>query len=170
MRGISVIIDDSEDYLGIIVGSDLAIGGLLAHPIKHHVGKTVHMNRLSRNMKRSVAKLFVEKYLELHEKYNLKIECEKKEKVISHLRTFIETSVRERRELPLFHADEGMEALLRRKIHSYYFRFLTIDHDKDKILCADILAWLNLRRDQNSFIWKRIASQVEGPCIDWASI
>jgi hypothetical protein len=80
MRGISIIIDDSEDYLGIVIGNDLVLGGLLAHPIKQHVGKTVHMKELSKNMKRSVAKLFVETCLDLGEKYNLRLVCGKRKK------------------------------------------------------------------------------------------
>ena len=169
MRRISVIIDDSGDYLRIIMGSDLVIGGLLARPIKHYVGKTVHMKKLSKNMKRSVAKLFVETYLKLREKYDLKIRCGKRENVISQLRTLIETSVKEKRELPPFYVDKGIELLLRKNIHPIYFRFLTIYTDKDKVLCADILAWINLRRNQNTFIWSKIANQIEELDIDQKS-
>jgi len=166
MKGISVIIDDSEEYLGIVVGSDLVIGGLLAHPIKQYVGKTVHMKELSRDMKRSVAKFFVETYLKLREKYALKLRCGKREEVISQLRAFIETSVKERKELPTFYADKGIEILLRRNIHPAYFRFLTIYPDKEKTLCADILAWLNLRKSKSRLIWRKIASQIEELDID----
>jgi len=161
MRGVSVIIDDSDEYLGIVVGNDLVIGGLLARPIRQYVGKTVHMKKLSKNMKRSVAKLFVETYLKLREKYDLKLKCGKKERIISQLRTLIETSVKEGRELPPFYVDKGIEILLRKNIHPIYFRFLTIYTDKDKTLCADILAWLNLRKNQSRFIWSKIASQIE---------
>jgi hypothetical protein len=161
MRGISIIIDDSEDYLGIVIGNDLVLGGLLAHPIKQHVGKTVHMKELSKSMKCSVAKLFVETCLELREKYSLRLVCGKREKLISQLRSFIETSIKQRRELPPFYVDRGIEVLLRKIIHPFYFRFLTIYVDKDRSLCADILAWINLRGNQSKFIWNKIANQIE---------
>jgi hypothetical protein len=137
------------------------LGGLLAHPIKQHVGKTIHMKELSKSMKRSVAKLFVEICVELREKYKLKLICGKREKLIPQLRSFIETSVKQRRELPTFYVDRGIEVLLRKNIHPYYFRFLTIYVDKDRSFCADILAWLNLRRNQSKFIWSKIANQIE---------
>jgi hypothetical protein len=161
LREISVIIDDSEEYLGIVIGSDLVIGGLLTRPIKHYVGKTVHMKELSRDMKRGVAKLFVETYLRLREKYDLKIKCGKKEKMISQLRILIESLVRQEKDLPIFYMDKSMETLLRKSIHQYYFNFLTIYPDKDRTLCADILAWLNLRKNQSRFIWSKIANQIE---------
>jgi hypothetical protein len=166
MRGISIIIDDSEDYLGMVIGNDLVLGGLLAHPIKQHVGKAVHMKELSKSMKHSVAKLFVETYLELREKYDLKLLCGKKKKVVSQLQSFIGTSIKQRRELPPFYVDRGIEVLLRKNIHPFYFRFLTIYVDKDRSFCADILAWLNLRRAQTKLIWNKIANQIEELEID----
>lgn len=166
MKGISIIIDDSEDYLGIVIGNDLVLGGLLAHPIKQHVGKAVHMKELSRSMKRSVAKLFVETCLELREKYDLRLVCGKRNKIVYQLRSFVETSIKQRRELPLFYVDRGIEALLRKNIHPLYFRFLTIYVDKDRSLCADILAWLNLRKNQRKLIWNKIANQIEELNID----
>jgi hypothetical protein len=85
----------------------------------------------------------------------------KKKKIISQLRSFIETSIKQGRELPPFYVDRGIEVLLRKNIHPFYFRFLTVYVDKDRSLCADILAWLNLRRNQSKFIWSKIANQIE---------
>lgn len=161
ISGISIIIDDSEDYLGIVIGNNLVLGGLLAHPLRRHVGKTIHMKDLSRSLKRSVVKLFVEICVELREKYDLKLVCGKREKLVSQLKTYIETSIKRGKELPPFYVDKGIEALLRKHIHPYYFRFFTIYVDKDRALCADILAWLNLRRNQSRFIWNKKANQIE---------
>lgn len=161
MNGVSVFIDDSDQYLAIMIGNDLVIGSLLSRPIKRLVGKTVHMNELSRNMKLRVARRFQEISCELREKHDLKLICGRRDEVLDWLSAFIETFVRKKTKLPVFYIDVGIEILLREKIHPLYFRYLTIYIDKEKTSCADILAWINLRRSQNRFIWSKIATLIE---------
>jgi hypothetical protein len=160
MTRASLFVDDSDNYLAIIIGYDLVVGSRLNRSIKRHVGKTVHMRELSRSLKLSTARLFTEIACKLSESYDLRLFCGYKNTIIAWLSRFIETSIKEKRVLPNIYVDKGIEVLLREKIHPYYFRFLTIYIDKDKTLCADILAWINLRRAQNSFIWSKIATHI----------
>ena len=82
-------------------------------------------------------------------------------KVLAWVNKLVRSSVDRKVGLPTFYVDIGIEALLRKEIRPFYFRFLTIYEDKDKTQCADILAWLNLRRAQSSFIWSKIATYIE---------
>lgn len=161
MSTVSVFIDDSDGYLGIIIGNEFVIGSLLIRPIKRLVGKTVHMKRLGRKLKLHVARLFTEISCELSESHDLTLLCGRRDKVLAWLDVLIENFVREKREVPTFYIDRGIEVLLRKQMHPFYFRFLTIYIDKDKTLCADILAWINLRRARNKFIWSKLATHIE---------
>ena len=160
MSKISVFIDDSDDYLAIMIGSELVVNHLV-RPIRQSIGKTVHMKELKKSLKLRTARLFVDASCKLRETYNLRLICGKRNKVLAWINKFITTSVSEKVELPIFYVDISIKALLRKKIHPYYFRFLTIYEDKDKTQGADILAWINLRRAQSSFIWTKIATCIE---------
>lgn len=161
MTEVSVFIDDSDGYLGMVVGNELVIGSYLSRPIRRLIGKTVHMNELSRGLKLRTARRFQELTYELSEKYDLKLICGRRDKVISWLNAFVEIMIKKKRKPPVFYVDRGIKSLLRENIHPFYFRYLTIYVDKDKASCADILAWINLRRSQNRFIWSKIAPLIE---------
>lgn len=160
MSEISVFIDESDDYLAIIIGSELVVSRLV-RPIRQSIGKTVHMRELKKSLKLKTAKLFVDISCNLSETQDVRLICGKKNKVLAWVNKLVRSSVDRKVGLPTFYVDIGIEALLRKEIRPFYFRFLTIYEDKDKTQCADILAWLNLRRAQSSFIWSKIATYIE---------
>ena len=94
MSVVSMFLDGSDDYLGIILGNELIVGSRLVRPIEHQVGKTVHMKELSRSQKLQVARHFQELSCKLSENSNLKMICGKRNKVLDWLSSFVEDSKR----------------------------------------------------------------------------
>ena len=156
----SVFIDESNDYMALIIGNDETVRKKLNNSLQRVVGKTVHMRELSKAGKFKVASSFMRTASKLSSEDKLKLVCAKKGIALKWLTKFIRSYILKRTRIPTFYVDRGIESELIEKIHPFYLRFMTIYESKPLTQSADVLSWINLRRTHIRFIWARLSKHI----------
>lgn len=145
----AVLIDTSEEWVGIIIGEE-SILKVLNFRLKKEFNKTVHMRELELGQKFSVLRIFNRLFSErAAQLYSLKPKA-------GHWWTELIKGLLNRRVNNLYVDFEVYEEL-RRKVHSIYLKPFNIYSDKEIVQCADILAYGDSHRKLVRNIWKDIS-------------
>jgi len=144
----AVLIDVSEEWVGIVIGEESILRDLNAALIKKF-RRTVHMRELRSSEKflalRMFNHLFSGKGVDL---YSLKPK-------ITNWWTELMKEVVKRR-IGTLYVDLEVEKELKKRVHSLYFKLLNIYTSKEHIQCADILAYGDSHHALVRNIWKDV--------------
>lgn len=156
----SVFIDESNDYMALIIGNEGTVRKELNNSLQRVVGKTIHMKELGKAGKFKVANSFTRSALRLSSENKLKLVCAKKGIALKWLKKFIRSYILKKTRIPTFYVDRGIKSELKEKIHPFYLRFMTIYESKPITQSADVFAWINLSRTRIRFIWARLSKHI----------
>jgi hypothetical protein len=144
----SVLIDTSKGWVAVIIGEELLLK-VFNHRLEQRLGKTVHMRELRLSEKFSILRIFNELFsrggVEL---YSLKSQNKSIWKEL--LDAFI------RKGISVVYVDFEVEKELKKTMHPRYFRLLNIYPNKERVQCADILAYGDSHHNLVRNIWKDI--------------
>lgn len=157
---VSIFVDTSNDYMGLIIGSQLVIKEKLNKPLQKECGKVVHMKELSKSTKLRIANRFRQLASLLSEKHRIELICTRKDLGFSWIAELVERRFRSNAKIPVFYVDVGIDLELKKNIHPFYYRLMRIIIDKPLTQCSDVFSWINLRRKRIKFIWNRLSNHV----------
>lgn len=157
---VSIFVDTSNGYVGLIIGSQLLIKEELNKPLQKACGKIVHMRELSKSTKIKIAYRFMKLASLLCEKHEIELICTRKDLAFSWVAKLVERQFRKKVKIPVFYVDVGIDLELKKNIHPFYYRLMHIIVDKPLTQCSDVFSWINLRKNQIKFIWDRLSNHV----------
>lgn len=157
---VSVFVDTSNGYMGLVIGSQFVIKEKLNKPLQEACGKMVHMRELSRSTKFKIAYRFMKSASLLCEIQKIELICTRKDLGFSWIAKLVEGRFRKKAKIPVFYVDVGIDLELKKNIHPFYYRLMHIIVDKPLTQCSDVFSWINLRRKRIKFIWNRLSNHV----------
>jgi hypothetical protein len=145
----AILVDTSEEWIGIIVGEE-SILRLLNFRLKKEFGKSVHMKELKLGEKFRALRVFNHIFSQGGVSlYSLRLTTNK------WWAEFIEWVTENR--ISTLYVDLEVDEELKRRGHRLYLKLLNIYAIKEDVQCADVLAYGDSHHDLVRNIWKDIS-------------
>ncbi|MCP8307433.1 MAG: hypothetical protein H3Z52_02080 [archaeon] len=152
----ALYIDESNDHVAIIMGKEEIIKEL-NQMLQRIEGKPVHMRESKAGTKLKIIRHFLRLIEQLYMEEKIWLISKNQDEAFDWLGKYFIKVFKSRATLTVF-VDEGLDLKIKGRIHSLYLRPITIYVDKSKVQCADVLSWINVKKNRVNSIWEKISN------------